>query len=193
MLADPAAPALLALVLPAVVRAEDFPMAVPAHCTAAVRIAAAAAAAIITSAAATSAAATVDVAPRVPRQPVDQLLLLPALRQSRLRAELLQVRDGLRTDACVPHEASQTGGKDDRQSDGWPHEHETAELQPATNARSCDRVRSSTFVCSSARFGGPAAFCTEKREHMRSRQMLSVKAHRKCVRRWRLAAHLAGS
>ena len=104
-----AAAALLALVLPAVVRAEDPPMAVPAHCTAAVGIAAAAAAAIITSAATASAAAAVDVAPRTPRQPVDQLLLLPALRQSRLRAELLQIRDG--HGRRVPHEASQPQGQ----------------------------------------------------------------------------------
>ena len=34
------------------------------------------------------------------------------------------------------------------------------------------------------------ASCTEKRENMGSRQMVSVKTH---VRRWRPAAHLAGS
>ena len=87
-------------------------MAVPAHCTAALGIGAAAATFIITKSATTSAAAAyaasaVDVASRAPRQPVDQLLLLPGLRKSRLHAEDLQLRDGLRIDARVRHEASQ--------------------------------------------------------------------------------------
>ena len=107
VLADPAAPALLALVLPAVVRAEPLPMAVSAHCTAALGTSASAATTTSAAAAHAAAAAVADVTPGVPRQPVDKLLLLLALRQSRLRAEILQARDGLRTDARVPHEANQ--------------------------------------------------------------------------------------
>jgi hypothetical protein len=87
-------------------------MAVSAHRTAAPGTSASAATtttATTTSAAAAhaAAAAAADVTPGVPRQPVDQLLLLLALRQSRLRAEILQARDGLRTDARVPYEANQ--------------------------------------------------------------------------------------
>ena len=73
-------------------------MAVPAHCATALATAAPATTVVAgsgTTAAATAAAATAN---RVPRQPLDQVLLLPALRQCRLRAELLQLRDGLRAD-----------------------------------------------------------------------------------------------
>jgi hypothetical protein len=89
VLADAAASTFLALDLPAVVQAEQLPMAVPAHWTAAPG----------TGAAATvvdSASVSADVTTGVPYQPVDQLLLLPSFRQSRFRAELLQLRDGLR-------------------------------------------------------------------------------------------------
>ena len=76
-------------------------MAVPAYCANALATAAAAAIVVAgtstsTSTSAAGAGAAVDAATGVPRQPVDQVLLLPALRQCRLRAELLQLRDGLR-------------------------------------------------------------------------------------------------
>jgi hypothetical protein len=72
-------------------------MAVPAHCTAALRIvaAAAAAAAVGASVSASAAAAAADGGTGATRQPVDQILLLPTDRQSKLGAELLQLRDGL--------------------------------------------------------------------------------------------------
>jgi hypothetical protein len=70
-------------------------MAVPAYCANA--LATAAAATIVVAGTSTAGAgAAVDAATGVPRQPVDQVLRLPALRQCRLRAELLQLRDGLR-------------------------------------------------------------------------------------------------
>jgi hypothetical protein len=109
VLADPNAAALLALALLAVVWAEKLPVAVPAHCTAGIGTTAATAAAaaaaataatiVVAGASASAAAVTADAADAtgVPLQPVDQLLFLPGLRQSRLRAEHLQVRDGLRT------------------------------------------------------------------------------------------------
>ena len=72
-------------------------MAVPAYCATALAATAPATTVVAGSrTTATAAAAAVDAAIRVPRQPVDQVLLLPALRQCRLRAELLQLRDGLR-------------------------------------------------------------------------------------------------
>jgi hypothetical protein len=111
VLAEGAAAARLAPVLDAVVRAEDFSMAVPAHCTAALRIAAAAAATIAVagaSASASTAAAAADGGTGVTLQPVDQILLLPADRQSKLGAELLQRRDGLRVRKTPPANASQS-------------------------------------------------------------------------------------
>ena len=69
-------------------------MTVPAHCATA--LAAAAPAATVAAGSRTAAAAAATAVNRVLRQPVDQLLLLPAFRQCRLRAELLQLRDGLR-------------------------------------------------------------------------------------------------
>jgi hypothetical protein len=93
MFADAGSAALLALNSPAVVLADDLTMAVPAHCTTALGLAAAAAAVARTSAGSTSATGT---ASAVLLQPVDQLLLLPGLPHSRVRAELLQLRDGLR-------------------------------------------------------------------------------------------------
>jgi hypothetical protein len=92
--ADAGSAALLALNSPAVVLADDATMAVPAHSTPALGLAAAAIVAVGASAGSTTAA--VDAASVVPLQPVDQLLLLPGLPHSRLRAELLQLRDGLR-------------------------------------------------------------------------------------------------
>jgi hypothetical protein len=72
-------------------------MAVPAHSATALATAAPAAILITgTSTSASAAGAAVDAATGVPRQPVDQVLLLPAFRQCRLRAELLQLRDSLR-------------------------------------------------------------------------------------------------
>ena len=127
VLADPASAAILALALLAVVQAEDVPVTVPPHFTAAA-LGVAAAAAIVVAGTSASAAPAVEAATWVLRQPVDQILLLPGLRQSRLRAELLQIRDGLRTDARVPHEASQPRGKDNMQSHGWPRERDCGAL-----------------------------------------------------------------
>jgi hypothetical protein len=76
------------------VLADDVTIAVPAYCTAALGLAAAAIAAAGASAGSTSAVETASAV--VLLQPVDQLLLLPGLPHSRLRAELLQLRDGLR-------------------------------------------------------------------------------------------------
>ena len=81
-------------------------MAVPAHCATALATATPADAVVVDSR--TIAAAAVDAAIRVPRQPLDQLLLLPALRQCRLRAELLQLRDGLRADRNTGRSESAT-------------------------------------------------------------------------------------
>jgi hypothetical protein len=75
VLADPAATALLALALDAVVRAEDVYMAVPVHCTAALRTAAATAIAVVGASASASAAAGGTGATV---QPADQILLLSA-------------------------------------------------------------------------------------------------------------------
>jgi hypothetical protein len=94
MLADAGAATLLALDPPAVVLTDDVTMVVPAHCTASFGLATAAIAVTCASAGPTTSA--VDAASTVPLQPVDQLLLLPGLPHSRLRAELLQLRDGLR-------------------------------------------------------------------------------------------------
>jgi hypothetical protein len=91
--------------------AEDVPVTVPPQFTAAA-LGVAAAATIVAAGTSASAGPAVEAATRVLRQPADQILLLAGLRQSRLRAELLQIRDGLRTDARVPREASQPRGKD---------------------------------------------------------------------------------
>jgi hypothetical protein len=97
MLADPASATLPALVPLAVVVAEDVPVAVPPLFTAAlvVAAAAAAAAAVATGPSASAAPAVEDVA-QMPRQTVDQILLLPGLRQLESGAQLLQLGDGLR-------------------------------------------------------------------------------------------------
>jgi hypothetical protein len=98
MLADPTSSALSAVVPPAVVVADDVPVAVPALCTAALGVAAAAAAAAIavTAGASTSAVPAAEACAEMPRQTVDQILLLPSLRQLKSGAQLLQLGDGLR-------------------------------------------------------------------------------------------------
>ena len=85
MLADPTSTALSAGVPLAVVVAQDDPVTAPALCTAALGVAAAAA---IVAAADTraSAAPAAEAATEMPRQTVDQILLLPGLRQ--LNAEI---------------------------------------------------------------------------------------------------------
>jgi hypothetical protein len=103
MFADAGAAALLALDSTAVVLADDFTMAVPAHCTPAIELAAAANAVACASAGSIFAGGA---ASAVPLQPVDQVLLLPGLPHSRLRAELLQLRDGLR---AGKHKAQRVG------------------------------------------------------------------------------------
>ena len=80
-------------------------MAVPAHCATALATAAPTTTVVAGS---RTTAATTAAANRVPRQPVDQVLLLPALRQCRLRAELLQLRDGLRADKNTGRSESAT-------------------------------------------------------------------------------------
>jgi hypothetical protein len=81
-------------------------MAVPAHCATA--LATAAPATTVVAGSHTIAAAAATAANRVPQQPLDQVLLLPALRQCRLRAELLQLRDGLRADRNTGRSESAT-------------------------------------------------------------------------------------
>ena len=78
----------------AVVVAEDVPVAVPLLCTAARRVIAAAIVVVADTSA--SAAPAVEDATEMPRQTVDQILLLPGLRQLISGAQLLQLGDGLR-------------------------------------------------------------------------------------------------
>jgi hypothetical protein len=95
MLADPASAALPAGVPLAVVVAEDVPVAVPALCTAALGVTAAAA--LVVAADTSASAAPADgAAAEMPRQTVDQILVLPGLRQLKPGAQLLQLGDGLR-------------------------------------------------------------------------------------------------
>jgi hypothetical protein len=70
-------------------------VAVPALCTAA-RGVATAAAIVAAAGARASAAPAVEDATEVPRQTVDQVLLLPGLRQQKSGTQLLQLGDGLR-------------------------------------------------------------------------------------------------
>jgi hypothetical protein len=70
-------------------------MTVPALCTAALGVAATAALAVAADTGA-SAAPAVEAATEMPRQTVDQILLLPGLRQLKSGAQLLQLGDGLR-------------------------------------------------------------------------------------------------
>jgi hypothetical protein len=94
MRTDAAPPALLALVLLTVVVAADVPVAVPPLCAAALGVAAAAAAIAVGTSASTAPA--VEDATEMPRQTVDQILLVPGLRQLISGAQLLQLGDGLR-------------------------------------------------------------------------------------------------
>jgi hypothetical protein len=96
VLADADAPAVFALALLSAVWAEFVPMPVLAHRSTAARTTAALA--VVTNTGAFSPPATaVHAHAAVLRQLVDEVLLLPGLRQSRLRAQLLQLRDGLHT------------------------------------------------------------------------------------------------
>jgi hypothetical protein len=98
MLTDPASSALSAVVPLAVVVAQDDPVTVPALCAAALGVSSAAA--IVAAAGARiSAAPAVEAAIEMPRQTVDQILLLPGLRQPKSGAQLLQLGDGLRARA----------------------------------------------------------------------------------------------
>jgi hypothetical protein len=74
--------------------AEDVPVTVPALCSAALGVAAAAT--IVVAGTRASAAPAVEAATEMPRQPVDQILLLPDLRPLKSGAQLLQLGDGLR-------------------------------------------------------------------------------------------------
>jgi hypothetical protein len=79
----------------AVVVAEQVPVAVPSLCTAALGITAAAAI-VVAAGTSASAAPAAEAATEMPRQTVDQILLLPGLRQLISGAQLLQLGDGLR-------------------------------------------------------------------------------------------------
>jgi hypothetical protein len=74
--------------------AEDLPVTVPALFTAALGVTAAAA--VIAAGTSASAAPAIEAATEMPRQTVDQILLLPGLRQLISGAQLLQLGDGLR-------------------------------------------------------------------------------------------------
>jgi hypothetical protein len=76
--------------------AEDVPVAVPVLCTAAALGVAATAAIVVAAGTSASAAAAAGAAAQMPRQTVDQILLLPGLRQLISGAQLLQLGDGLR-------------------------------------------------------------------------------------------------
>jgi sulfite reductase beta subunit-like hemoprotein len=98
MLADPASATLPALVPLAVVVAEDVPVTVPRlFCTSTYDVAAAAAIVVAAGTRASAAPAT-EAASEMLRQTVNQILLLPGLRQLKAGAQLLQLGDGLR--AC---------------------------------------------------------------------------------------------
>jgi hypothetical protein len=75
--------------------AEDVPVTVPALCTAALGVTAAAALVVAADTGA-SAATAIEAATEMPHQTVDQILLLPGLRQLKSGAQLLQLGDGLR-------------------------------------------------------------------------------------------------
>jgi hypothetical protein len=78
----------------AVVVAEQVPVAVPPLCTAALRVTAAAL--VVAADTSASAAPALKDATEMRRQTVDQILLLPGLRQLISAAQLLQLGDGLR-------------------------------------------------------------------------------------------------
>jgi hypothetical protein len=74
-----------------------MPVAVPVLCTAALGVTATTAIAIVvTAGTSASDAPAADAAAEMPRQTVDQILLLPGLRQLKSGAQLLQLGDGLR-------------------------------------------------------------------------------------------------
>jgi hypothetical protein len=75
--------------------AENVPVAVPALCIAALRVTATAAI-VVAAGTRTSAARATEAAAEMPRQTVNQILLLPGLRQLKAGAQLLQLGDGLR-------------------------------------------------------------------------------------------------
>jgi hypothetical protein len=95
MLADRASTTLPAGFPLAVVVAEDLPVTVPALCTATLGFANATAIVVAADTCASAAPAT-EAATEMPRQTVDQILLLPGLRQLISGAQLLQLGDGLR-------------------------------------------------------------------------------------------------
>jgi hypothetical protein len=78
----------------AVVVAEDLPVTVPALCTAAA-LGVTAAALVVAAGTSASAAPAIEAATEMPHQTVDQILLLPGLRQLKSGAQLLQLGDGL--------------------------------------------------------------------------------------------------
>ena len=94
MLADRASSILPAGVPLAVVVAEDVPVTVPPLCTSALGVTATAI--VVAADTRASAAPAVEAAAEMPRQTVDQILLLPGLRQLKSGAQLLQLGDGLR-------------------------------------------------------------------------------------------------
>jgi len=71
-------------------------MAVPPLCTAALGVTGPAAAIVVAADTRASAAPAAGAAAETPRQTVDQILLLPGLRQLISGAQLLQLGDGLR-------------------------------------------------------------------------------------------------
>jgi hypothetical protein len=79
----------------AVVVAEDVTVTVPALCTAALGVTATAAI-VVAADTRVSAAPATEAAAEMPRQTVNQILLLPGLRQLKAGAQLLQLGDGLR-------------------------------------------------------------------------------------------------
>ena len=95
MLADPASATLPAMVPLAVVVAEQVPVAVPPLCTATLGVTATTALVVAADTSA-SAALAVEAVAEMPRQTVDQILLLPGLRQMKSGAQLLQLGHGLR-------------------------------------------------------------------------------------------------
>jgi hypothetical protein len=103
MLADRASTTLPAGLPLAVVVAEDVPMAVAAFCTAIIGITAAAPIAVAADTRA-SAAPSAGAATEMPRQTVDQILLLPGLRQLISGAQLLELGDSL----CARGQTNQT-------------------------------------------------------------------------------------
>jgi hypothetical protein len=77
--------------------ADYLPVTVPALCTTALGVTATATATIVVTAGTrASAAPAAETAAEMPRQTVDQILLLPGLRQLKSGAQLLQLGDRLR-------------------------------------------------------------------------------------------------